>query len=82
MEKFDLELIRNGHPIQMRDGRALIFLQITENAIWAKTPFENSASAWLLDGHWQRTIDQKWTGFESCADIILNPTTNLQLTLF
>ena len=81
MDKFDLELIKQGHPIQMRDGRDLILDYIAENAIWAKTPYEYSTS-WLLDGHWQRTSDQKWNGIESCADIILKGNSNIQLNLF
>ncbi len=82
MDKFNLELIKQGHPIQMRDGRQLSLIEITDNGIYCSSNGDY-ASAWLLDGHWQRTSDlEKWNGVESCADIILKGNSNIQLTLF
>lgn len=81
MDKFDLELIKQGHPIQMRDGRQLSLIEITDTGIYCSSNGDNE-SAWLLDGHWQRTSDWKWNGVESSADIILKGNSNIQLKLF
>ena len=35
MKDFDLELIKQGHPIQMRDGRPLTLIEINEVAFYA-----------------------------------------------
>jgi hypothetical protein len=82
MDIFDLELIRKGHPIQMRDGRPLTLIEITDTNIYCSSNGDNE-SAWLLDGHWQRIpYTNKWNGVECCADIILKGNFDIQLTLF
>lgn len=82
MKEFDLELIKQGHPIQMRDGRKLIFDFATENAIHCSEPHEDGGSFWTIDGHWQKNEKWEWNGVECCADIILKPNINMQLNLF
>ena len=81
MDKFDLELIKQGHPIQMRDGRQLTLIEINDGGILCSNN-NDSPSLWLFCGHWQRTVENKWNGVECCADIILKGNSNIQLTLF
>ena len=81
MKDFDLELIKQGHTIQMRDGRPLTLIEINEGGILCSSN-DDSPSLWSFCGHWQRNEKWEWNGVECCADIILKPNTNMQLSLF
>lgn len=74
---YDLDLIKKGHPISCRDGRKLILESLSEDRIWCRHPLDESASAWnIKTGFWR---DDKQS---SCADIILDKTTNFQFSIF
>ncbi len=73
---YNLELIKKGHPICCRDGRKLIFEYVTEERIWCRHPFEENASAYdIKTGFWRNDKQS------SCADIILDKTTNFQFSI-
>ena len=74
---YDIDLIIQGHKIKTRDGRKLIFENVSEGRVWCREPHEENASAWIYEtGFWRRD------GIESCADIVLDQNKEFQLSLF
>ena len=79
MKPFDLEKARNGHPIQLRDGRKAKVDYITSDRIWVIAGDYECSSAWFHDGRWRIDENGNWDGEDSDADLFMVEEAQLRL---